>query len=123
MTITLADAKQHLNVEVADYDTELEFFVTAANVWVATQVDDTDPEPVQLATRELVRHWWRLSQLGPANLAELETDDVGLVGLRVPPIVHQMLGPYLTAGGSDGVASPQYSFPDAPEWPDAVTCW
>lgn len=121
--VALEDLKRHLNIEDDDQseDVELEFFLAAATAWIGTQVDDVSPTPVQLATMELVRHWWRISQLGPANIPEPD-DDIGLIGLRVPPFVHEMLGPYLT--GASGIAppAPTGSFPDALDWPDQV-CW
>lgn len=124
MAVDLTQTKAHLNITDDDDDDELGFFVNAANEWIATQVDEVDltANPVQIATLELVRHWWQLSQLGPADVAALqEADDVGLVGLRIPPIVHQMLGPYLSGSGT-APAAPLGSFPDARAWPDPV-CW
>jgi hypothetical protein len=121
--VDLAEAKQHLNIDDDEDvdDDEVEFFVDAANEWVATQVDAADltARPVQLATRELIRHWWVSSQLGPASPADLEADDIGLIGLRIPPIVHEMLGPFLAGDGAEAPA-PLGSFPDALDWPDPV---
>lgn len=120
MTILLQDAKDHLNIENDDDDTELTFFVDAANAWVATQVSDTTPKPVQLATRELVRHWWD-SQRGPAA-GPLDVDgefSLGALGFAIPTRVKEMLGPYLT---STTTAAPVGSFPDALDWPDDVWC-
>lgn len=123
MAVDLADTKTHLNITDDDDDTELQFFIDAANEWIATQVDTSDltAKPVLIATLELIRHWWQLSQLGPADIADAEADDVGQ--LRIPPIVHQMLGPYLSGSSTAAPPAALYSFPDAPSWPDPVTCW
>lgn len=125
MAITLAQAKLHLNIDATDTtdDDELQFFVDAANEWIATQVGSADlaAKPVELATRELVRHWWAMSQLGPMDVPE-PGDDIGLIGLRVPPFVHEMLGPYLTGNASASPPAPVGSFPAAASWPDPV-CW
>lgn len=126
MAVDLTSAKLHLNIEddeIVD-DDELQFFVDAANEWIITQVDEDDLEakPVRLATLELIRHWWSMSQLGPASLAEIEASDIGLLGLRIPPIVHEMLGPFLLGDATDPPA-PVGSFPDATDWPDPVESW
>lgn len=122
MAVDLTKAKLHLNIDAADTsdDTELTFFVQAANEWIATQVDDVTPTPVQLATLELIRHWWD-SQRGPATQVDDEGFSLGLLGFAIPTRVKELLGPYLSGSGS-APAAPAGSFPDALPWPDAV-CW
>lgn len=122
MAVTLAQAKLHLNIDLTDTtdDTELQFFVDAANEWIATQVPtaNLNAKPVQLGTLELVRHWWD-SQRGPAAavLDDSENWHLGLLGFAIPTRVRELIGPYRS---SVSTAAPTGSFPDAACWPDSV---
>lgn len=117
MSITLAEAKTQLNIDVnaVDDDAELTLYVAAANEWIATRVADTSPSPVKLAALFLVDHWWT-SQRGPVGtpISE-ESVFVEGRGFAIPNRVLEILGPYITAR-----ATPSYSFPDAVAYPDPV---
>lgn len=119
MAVDLDQTRLHLNYDDptdTDDDAELEFFIAAANEWVAEKVSDTTPTPVQLGTLELIRHWWE-TQRGPAA-GDLDPDGgLGIRGFSIPTRVTELLQPWLT-GTATG--SPVYSFPDAATWPDAV---
>jgi hypothetical protein len=120
VTITLADAIAQLNYTPED-TTELEFYVQAANEWVATRVSDTSPAPVQLATRLLVEHWWD-TQRGPVSPNPLD-EELGTpysFGFAIPNRVLELLAPYMNAGVGAKPASATYSFPDAVAYPDPV---
>lgn len=122
--VDLAEAKQHLNIDDDIDDDEVEFFVDAANEWVATQVDAADltARPVQLATRELIRHWWDASQRGPGSVVDAEDGfSLGLLGFAIPTRVKEILGPYLS-GTATAPAAPVGAFPDPLAWPDPVWC-
>lgn len=121
MAVDLTQTKTHLNITDDDEDDELEFFVDAANEWVATQVDDEDltKYSVQMGTLELIRHWWE-SQRGPAASEVLEDGSLGLLGFAIPNRVKELLGPWLTGSAPAAAVG---SFPDAADWPDPVECW
>lgn len=119
--VTLNEIKAHLNIEadVNDYDDELQFFLDTAAEWIATQVSDVTPAPVQYATGELVRHMWD-TQRGPAAVdLDDESTGLGVLGFGIPNRVTEMLAPYLS---SIAGLAPVGSFPDAADWPDPV-CW
>lgn len=126
MAVTLAQARQHLNFDpddVAD-DDELTFFVQAANEWIAHNVSDTTPTPVQLGTLELIRHWWE-TQRGPGFSGGLSDDtdaEMGLRGFAIPNRVRELISPW-AVGTATGV--PAASFPAAACWPDPIsrTVW
>lgn len=122
MAVDLTQAKVHLNIDLTDTtdDAELQFFVDAANEWIATQVAAADltAKPVQLGTLELVRHWWD-SQRGPAGgvLDDSENWHLGLLGFAIPTRVRELIGPYRSSAST---AAATGSFPDAPTWPDSA---
>lgn len=118
MAITLADAKLQLNKTTNDDDVELQFYVDAANEWIANEVADDDTFTSKLATRMLVEHWWR-TQRGPAG-GPLDDSGDGSAGGRdfwrsIPPNVKELL-----QSRAAEAATPRYSFPDAGGWPDPV---
>lgn len=118
MAITLAEAKAHLNIPpgATDEDAELEFFVSAANEWIADEVADPTSYRAQLATRMLVAHWWE-TQRGPAGGGVLGDDaDSGRGSwYSIPNKVKELLPEKHSAS-----STPQGSFPDAVAWPDPV---
>ena len=95
-TVDLDLARRHLNFDDADHvdDQELQFFVDAANEWVAANVSDTSPTYVTLGTLELIRHFWD-SQRGPVN-GSVDVD----LSSNIPPLVRQLLEPVLLDSAS-----------------------
>lgn len=120
MAVTLEQARTHLNFDADETgdDTELQFMVDAANEWVATQITDVTPKPVQLGTLELVRHFWDTQRGAFGNPLDNEGEfSMGLLGFSVPNRVKELLAPFLDAGTPAALGS----FPDAEDWPDAAT--
>lgn len=119
MAVDLAMARKHLNFDVTDTDDddELQFFVDAANEWMATAVTDMSPKPVQLGTLELIRHLWD-TQRGPAamGLSGDEEGGRGFIGFAIPNRVRELIEPW--AAGSIRGGRATGSFPDAACWPD-----
>lgn len=117
MSITLAEAREQLNVTTYDDDLELGLYVDAANAWIATRVPDTSLAPVRLASLFLVDHWWE-SQRGPVGTPLSDEGPVVLNGraYAIPNRVLELLGPFL----STTIAVPMGSFPDAVGFPDPV---
>lgn len=116
MAILLADAKSHLNIPLDDTtdDVELQFFVDAANEWIADKVADPSTKQVQLATRMLVAHWWE-TQRGPSGGVLDDDGDARGSWFSIPNKVKELL-PERHAAAS----TPQGSFPEAVAWPDPV---
>lgn len=116
MAITLDDAKRHLNKQGAADDDELDFFVSAANEWIANEVSDPTTVTAQLATRMLVAHWWE-TQRGPAGGPIDRNGGAEIRGrwYSIPDKVRDLI-PELR----HTTVTPTYEFPAAGGWPDPV---
>lgn len=115
MAITLDDAKKQLNKTSVTDDAELQFFVDAANEWIADQVADDDTFTAKLATRMLVEHWWQ-TQRGPAGGGVLDGSASDRDYWRtIPPNVKELL-----PGKQRTATTPRHSFPDPGDWPDPI---
>jgi hypothetical protein len=111
MAVTLAQAKDRLDVVTSADDAQLQLYVDAANTWVAARVSDTAPAPVVLGTLLLIEHWWAWPVGAPADEASF-----GGRGFAIPNRVKELLDPYLSA-----TSAPTSGFPAADcWWPDAV---
>jgi len=120
MAVTLDQAREHLEFDDTDHDQDdqLQFYVDAANEWMATAVTTLEPKPVQMGTLELIRIAWKAHR-GPAA-GDLEGDELGgrgFLGFAIPNSVREWIEPWAVGEISGG--SPMGSFPTD----DGYDCW
>ncbi|WP_440408702.1 head-tail connector protein [Neorhizobium petrolearium] len=91
--ITVADAKAHMNVSIADDDALIGAKIDAAEAWIAkfigaplddvTAFPDGTPEPLKEAVRQLVAHWYENREASIVSVTA-ELMPLGLYDLMQP---------------------------------------